>query len=77
MSSNSMGNLFVITCFGESHGKCIGVIIDGCPSGLRLTQEDIQKEVDKISVEIKDAAVKKRAELEEQLEELIKSQESA
>ena len=45
--SNSIGKLFVITCFGESHGKCIGVVVDGCPAGLEISVEDIQKEVDK------------------------------
>jgi len=44
---NSFGKLFSITSFGESHGKCIGVTIDGCPAGLPLTEEDIQREVDK------------------------------
>ena len=45
--SNSIGKLFVITCFGESHGKCIGVVVDGCPAGLHISAEDIQREVDK------------------------------
>jgi chorismate synthase len=45
--SNSFGELFRITSFGESHGPCIGVVIDGCPAGLSLNEEDIQKEVDK------------------------------
>ena len=45
--SNSIGKQFVITCFGESHGKCIGVVVDGCPAGLEISVEDIQKEVDK------------------------------
>ena len=45
--SNSLGKLFTITGFGESHGKCMGVIVDGCPAGLSITGEDIQKEVDK------------------------------
>ena len=45
--SNSIGNLFVVTSFGESHGKCVGVVIDGCPAGLAVTQEEIQKEIDK------------------------------
>jgi chorismate synthase len=45
--SNSMGKEFVITCFGESHGKCIGVVIDGCPAGLKLSEKDIQKELEK------------------------------
>jgi chorismate synthase len=44
--SNSFGKLFTITSFGESHGRCVGVIIDGCPAGLPLTEQDIQKEVD-------------------------------
>jgi chorismate synthase len=44
---NSFGKLFTITCFGESHGKCVGIIIDGCPAGLPVTEEDIQREVDK------------------------------
>lgn len=45
--SNSIGKLFTVTSFGESHGKCIGVIIDGCPAGLSVTEIDIQTEVDK------------------------------
>jgi chorismate synthase len=45
--SNSIGKLFTVTSFGESHGKCIGVIIDGCPAGLSITEIDIQTEVDK------------------------------
>ena len=44
---NSLGKLFRITSFGESHGRCIGVTIDGCPTGLTLTEEDIQREVDR------------------------------
>jgi len=45
--ANSFGKLFKITSFGESHGKCIGIVVDGCPSGLALSQDDIQREVDK------------------------------
>ncbi len=44
--SNSLGKLFTITSFGESHGQCVGVIVDGCPAGLPLSTADIQKEVD-------------------------------
>jgi len=44
---NSFGKLFTITSFGESHGRCMGIIIDGCPAGLPITEEDIQREVDK------------------------------
>jgi chorismate synthase len=45
--SNSFGQLFRITSFGESHGDYVGIIVDGCPAGLVLAAEDIQKEVDK------------------------------
>jgi chorismate synthase len=45
MASNFFGQIFRITTFGESHGPGIGVIIDGCPAGLSLTEEDIQKEL--------------------------------
>ena len=47
MSGNSFGKRFRITCFGESHGRCVGVIIDGCPSGLQLSLKEVQKELDK------------------------------
>lgn len=42
MASNSFGNIFKITTWGESHGKAIGVVIDGCPAGLELNETDIQ-----------------------------------
>ncbi len=41
MASNSFGNLFKITTWGESHGKAIGVVIDGCPAGLKISDEEI------------------------------------
>ena len=44
---SSLGKLFTVTCFGESHGTCIGVVIDGCPAGLPIARDDIQGEVDK------------------------------
>lgn len=47
MTANSIGKNFVITCFGESHGRCVGVVIDGCPPGLDLNEDDIQREIDK------------------------------
>jgi chorismate synthase len=47
LGSNSIGKEFVVTCFGESHGRCVGAVIDGCPTGLPLTEEDIQPELDK------------------------------
>lgn len=45
MASNSFGTIFKITTWGESHGKAIGVVIDGCPSGLTLSDDDINKEL--------------------------------
>lgn len=47
MSGNSMGLLFTVTSFGESHGPGIGCIVDGCPPGLALTEADIQLELDR------------------------------
>ncbi|MFC1932373.1 chorismate synthase [Chloroflexota bacterium] len=44
---NSFGKQFTITSFGESHGRCIGIVIDGCPAGLPVSEQDIQREVDK------------------------------
>ena len=43
--SSSFGNLFRVTTFGESHCKAVGVVIDGCPPGLSLTEEDIQPQL--------------------------------
>ncbi|MCJ7763768.1 MAG: chorismate synthase [Dehalococcoidales bacterium] len=45
--SNSLGKLFTITSFGESHGNLVGVIIDGCPAGLAINEGDIQREMDR------------------------------
>ena len=42
MAGNSFGKLYKVTTFGESHGKAIGAIIDGCPSNIELKEEDIQ-----------------------------------
>lgn len=47
MAGNSFGQLFKITTFGESHGGSVGVVIDGCPPGLAITREEIQKEMDR------------------------------
>ncbi len=47
MAGNSFGQLFKITTFGESHGKAIGAIIDGCPAGLELDLNQIQKDLDR------------------------------
>ncbi len=47
MAGSSYGNQFRITTWGESHGAGIGVVVDGCPAGLRLCEEDIQKYLDR------------------------------
>jgi chorismate synthase len=47
MSGNSIGKLFTVTTFGESHGPAYGCIIDGCPPGLAISTSDIQKELDR------------------------------
>ncbi len=47
MSGNTFGNIFKISTWGESHGKTIGVVVDGCPAGLPLQEKDIQKELDR------------------------------
>ena len=47
MSGNSFGTLFKITTWGESHGKAIGVIIDGCPAGIKISTKDIQNELNR------------------------------
>jgi chorismate synthase len=43
--SNSIGKRFVFTSFGESHGQCIGVVIDGCPAGLALSLDDFRRDL--------------------------------
>ena len=53
---NSFGKLFRITSFGESHGSCVGAVIDGCPAGLSITEEDVQREVNKRKVGVSAAA---------------------
>jgi len=47
MGGNSFGTLFKITTWGESHGKALGVVIDGCPPQVELSEEDIQKEMER------------------------------
>ena len=47
MSGNTLGKLFTVTTFGESHGPAIGCVIDGCPPGLELSEADIQPELDR------------------------------
>ncbi|MBL8502075.1 MAG: chorismate synthase [Rhodocyclaceae bacterium] len=47
MSGNTLGTLFCVTSFGESHGPAIGCVVDGCPPGLVLSEADIQVELDR------------------------------
>ncbi len=47
MSGNTLGRLFCVTSFGESHGPAIGCVVDGCPPGLALAEADIQVELDR------------------------------
>ena len=46
MAGSTIGTIFRITTWGESHGKALGVVIDGCPAGLALTEADIQEYLD-------------------------------
>lgn len=47
MAGSSFGTLFRITTWGESHGKALGVVVDGCPAGLSLCEEDVQRYLDR------------------------------
>ncbi|MDO9141200.1 MAG: chorismate synthase, partial [Methylobacter sp.] len=47
MSGNSIGKLFTVTSFGESHGAAIGCIVDGCPPGMALSEADLQDDLDR------------------------------
>ena len=47
MAGSSFGTNFKITTWGESHGTALGVTIDGCPAGISLCDDDIQKELDR------------------------------
>lgn len=47
MAGNSFGQLFKVTTFGESHGGCVGCVVDGCPPGIEISSDEIQKELDR------------------------------
>jgi chorismate synthase len=47
MSGNTLGKLFTVTSFGESHGPALGCVVDGCPPGMPLSAEDIQVDLDR------------------------------
>ena len=46
MSGNTIGKNFTVTTFGESHGVALGCVIDGCPPGIEISKEEIQRELD-------------------------------
>ncbi|MEN9561128.1 MAG: hypothetical protein RIQ56_401 [Candidatus Parcubacteria bacterium] len=47
MAGNSFGQIFRVTTFGESHGGAVGCVVDGCPPGIEISEEEIQKELDR------------------------------
>jgi len=47
MAGNSIGKLFTVTSFGESHGPALGCVVDGCPPGLELNSSDLQRDLDR------------------------------
>jgi len=47
MSGNTFGKLFTVSTFGESHGLALGAVVDGCPPGLSITEEDLQLDLDR------------------------------
>lgn len=47
MTANSIGEMFRVTSFGESHGRLVGIVVDGCPTGLKLGEEEVQIELDR------------------------------
>jgi chorismate synthase len=47
MAGNTLGRIFTVTSFGESHGPALGCVVDGCPPGLELSEDDLQREVER------------------------------
>ncbi len=47
MAGNTIGKEFTVTYFGESHGRCVGAVVDGCPAGLPISEEIVQKDLDR------------------------------
>src|SRR3989344_7479475 len=47
MAGNTFGQLFKVTTFGESHGGCVGCVVDGCPPGIEISEAEIQKELNR------------------------------
>ena len=47
MAGNTWGERFTVTTFGESHGPAIGCIVDGCPPGIEISEDDLQADLDR------------------------------
>ena len=47
MAGNTIGQLFTVTTFGESHGPALGAIVDGCPPGIEISEKEIQVDLDR------------------------------
>jgi chorismate synthase len=47
MPGSSIGTMFTVTTFGESHGLALGCVVDGCPPGLELSEQDLQQDLDR------------------------------
>ena len=62
MAGSTFGEIFRVTTWGESHGEALGAVIDGCPAGLRLSEEDIQQWLDRRKPNQDSAASTKRHE---------------
>tara|TARA_A100001037_G_scaffold33256_1_gene25971 strand:- start:1043 stop:1291 length:249 start_codon:yes stop_codon:yes gene_type:complete len=60
MAGNTFGKIFTLTTFGESHGTALGCILDGCPPGLEISESDIQKELDKESLDLPSTRLKEK-----------------
>ena len=60
---NTFGRIFKLSIFGESHGKSVGVVIDGCPAGIPLTEQDFEKDLSKRRSGTKGTTPRKEADL--------------
>jgi len=62
LNGNSFGKALVLTCFGESHGECVGAVVDGCPAGLPISESMVQAELDKRRPGFADVSTPRREE---------------
>src|SRR3954452_627856 len=60
---NSFGRIFRVSIFGESHGECVGINIDGCPAGLPLNADDFTADIDRRKAGAKGTTPRKEADL--------------